>query len=230
MQLIYYIEDKSEVRELVICALKTVDYDVVKFGKPQCFFEALNKKSPDMILLDLNLSESDGMTILTNLKSNRYYKKIPVIIITDKSMEMYKVKSLESGADDFLTIPFGMLEMIARIRAILKRSCIRINEHEHIELNGIVFDYRKRELYYMDYSVALSYKEFELFHFLLVNRGLVLSRDKIIKRIWGCNFNGETRTVDMCIKSIRQKLDAAGCINFIKTIRNVGYKFDVDSK
>ncbi|MGB4437876.1 MAG: response regulator transcription factor [Sedimentibacter sp.] len=225
MKLIYCIEDDTGIRELITLALSTADFEVAGFEEAQSFYVEIKKKIPDLILLDLMLPKTDGMTILKELKKDTNYKNIPVIILTAKSMELDKVKGLESGADDFITKPFGVLELLARVKAVLRRSAKKVEENitEH---NGLVLDYNKRTLCYNGNSVALTYKEFELLNYLMLNKGIVLSRDKILQEIWGYDYEGETRTVDMHIKTIRQKLEMAGCPNFITTVRSAGYKLE----
>ena len=225
MRLIYCVEDEAGIRELITLALSTADFEVKGFEDAATFYAEMKNKLPDLILLDLMLPKIDGMTILRELKANAEYKSIPVIILTAKSMELDKVKGLESGADDFITKPFGVLELLARVKAVLRRSEKKVEE-EPIHYNNLVLDYNKRTLHYMDKPVTLTYKEFELLHYLMLNKGIVLSRDKILQEIWGYDYEGETRTVDMHIKTIRQKLETAGCTNYIATVRSAGYKLE----
>lgn len=226
MKLIYCIEDDAGIRELITLALSTADFEVAGFEEAQNLYAEIKKKIPDLIILDLMLPKTDGMTILKELKKDSDYKDIPVIILTAKSMELDKVKGLESGADDFITKPFGVLELLARVKAVLRRSGKKDLEDSIMEHNGLVLDYNKRTLSYEGKSVSLTYKEFELLHYLMLNKGIVLTRDKILQEIWGYDYEGETRTVDMHIKTIRQKLDLAGCPNFISTVRSAGYKLE----
>ncbi|WMJ77242.1 MULTISPECIES: response regulator transcription factor [unclassified Sedimentibacter] len=226
MRLVYCVEDDAGIRELITLALKTADFEIIGFEEAGSFYAQMKKKTPDLILLDLMLPKTDGMTILNDLKKDANYSHIPVIIITAKSMELDKVKGLESGADDFITKPFGILELLARVKAVLRRSGKKDNEDLVSEYNGLVLDYNKRTLSYNDNPITLTYKEFELLHYLMLNRGIVLSRDRILQEVWGYDYEGETRTVDMHVKTIRQKLDVAGCSNFIITVRGVGYKFE----
>ncbi len=226
MRLVYCVEDDAGIRELITLALKTADFEIIGFEEAGSFYAQMKKKTPDLILLDLMLPKTDGMTILNDLKKDANYSHIPVIIITAKSMELDKVKGLESGADDFITKPFGILELLARVKAVLRRSGKKDDEDLVSEYNGLVLDYNKRTLSYNDNPITLTYKEFELLHYLMLNRGIVLSRDRILQEVWGYDYEGETRTVDMHVKTIRQKLDVAGCSNFIITVRGVGYKFE----
>jgi len=199
---------------------------VIGFEDSEGLYKELKKKIPSLILLDIMLPKTDGMTILKELKKDSLYRDIPVIFITAKSMELDKVKGLESGADDFITKPFGVLELIARVKAVLRRAGDKVEEQDIIEYKGLAIDCSRRTVFYDGSPAALTYKEFELLHYLMLNSGIVLSRDKILQKIWGYDFEGETRTVDMHIKTIRQKLDIVGCPNYIKTVRSAGYKFE----
>lgn len=224
MRLIYCVEDEAGIRELITLALSTADFEVKGFEDAAAFYAEMKIRFPDLILLDLMLPKIDGMTILKELKNNSEYKSIPVIILTAKSLEIDKVKGLESGADDFITKPFGVLELLARVKAVLRRT--EKKTEEEVKYKDLAMDYSKRTLHYMDKPVLLTYKEFELLHYLMLNKGIVLSRDKILQEIWGYDYEGETRTVDMHIKTIRQKLEAAGCTNYIATVRSAGYKLE----
>ncbi|WP_313344252.1 response regulator transcription factor [Sedimentibacter sp.] len=226
MKLIYCVEDDVSIRELITLALSTADFEVMGFEEAGSFYNALKKRIPDLILLDLMLPKIDGMSILKSIKNDSLYSEIPVIILTAKSMELDKVKGLESGADDFITKPFGVLELMARVKAVLRRAGKKEILEDIIEYNDLTLDYNKRTLLYKDTTVVLTYKEFELLHYLMLNKGIVLSRDKILQEIWGYDYEGETRTVDMHIKTIRQKLDAAGCPNYVVTVRSAGYKLE----
>lgn len=226
MKLIYCVEDDAGIRELITLALSTADFEVVGFEESQEFYSELKKRIPDLIILDLMLPKIDGMSILRSLKKEKGYSDIPVIILTAKSLELDKVKGLESGADDFITKPFGVLELLARVKAVLRRSVKKTSDDDVIVYNELVLDYNKRTVLCNSNQVSLTYKEFELLHYLMLNKGLVLSRDKILQEIWGYDYEGETRTVDMHIKTIRQKLEAAGCPNYIITVRSAGYKLE----
>ncbi len=226
MKLIYCVEDDLGIRELITCALNTADFEVQGFEEFQGFLVSLKKRIPDLILLDIMLPKTDGLSILKFLKQDTAYRDIPIIMLTAKSMELDKVKGLESGADDYITKPFGVLELLARIKAVLRRAVNKTDEPGIIEFNGLVLDYSRRTINYNNKAADLTYKEFELLNYLMHNKGIVLSRDKILQKVWGYDYEGETRTVDMHIKSIRQKLDALGCPSYIKTVRSAGYKLD----
>jgi len=226
MKLIYCVEDDPGIRELIACTLNTADFEVVGFEESQGLIVELKKKIPDLILLDIMLPKTDGMTILRKLKQDDLYCDIPVIMLTAKSMEIDKVNGLESGADDFITKPFGVLELIARVKAVLRRSKSGSDERKILEYRSLRLDYDKRDVRFKNDSIELTYKEFELLFYLMLNKGIVLSREKILNKIWGYDYEGETRTVDMHIKTIRQKIEVTGCPNYIKTVRGAGYKFE----
>lgn len=228
MKLIYCVEDDPGIRELISCTLSTADFEVVGFEEPQGFFLELKKRAPDLILLDIMLPNTDGMAVLKKLKLDSLFCDIPVVMLTAKSMEIDKVKGLEAGADDFITKPFGVLELIARVKAVLRRSGNKIEEQNKniIEFKGLVIDYDKRDVSFENNPIILTYKEFELLFYLMLNKGIVLSRERILQKIWGYDYEGESRTVDMHIKTIRQKIELSGCPNYIKTVRSAGYKFE----
>lgn len=226
MKLIYCVEDDFGIRELIICALNTADFQVLGFEDSKGLFVGLDKKIPELILLDIMLPNKDGMSILKELKKDSKYKDIPVIMLTAKSMEVDKVKGLEAGADDYITKPFGVLELLARVKAVIRRSVYKADEQKIVEYNNLFLDYDKRTLSYENIPIFLTYKEFELLYYMMLNKGIVLSREKILQKIWGYDYEGESRTVDMHVKTIRKKLELAECPNFIKTIRVAGYKFE----
>lgn len=226
MKLIYCVENNESSIDLITYALCTADFEVVCFKEISDLYKALTTKIPDLILLDIMLSKFDGLSILYGLKNDQLLKKIPVIIINGNSSETDIVKFLESGADDYITKPFGVLEFMARIKAVLRRSGSIAQNSDTIESNGILLDYKRREASYNSKEIVLNYKEFELLYYLITNKGLALSRKIILKKVWGNDYKGETRTVDIHIRSIRLKLGSSGCPNLIKTVTGVGYKFD----
>lgn len=225
MPLIYCVEDDEGISELILCALKSGGYDAVAFDTPPKFYERMKKQIPSLILLDIMLPVEDGISVLKKIRADATYKSIPVIMLTAKSTEVDKVMGLEAGADDFITKPFGIMELLSRIKAVLRRSTSTeaptepLLRYEGLELDGL-----KRQVIFNQQPVELTFKEFELLAFLLKNTGIVLSRDKIVEKVWGYDFEGESRTVDMHIKTLRQKLEEAGCVDYIKTVRGVGYK------
>lgn len=223
MPLIYIVEDDVNIREIERYALKNSGFEAMEFECGKDMYKALEKKVPNLILLDIMLPNEDGLDILANLRKNKATKKIPIIMVTAKSTELDKVKGLDLGADDYMTKPFGIMELISRVKALLRRT-EDVEESAVLTNGSIVLDTDKRSVMVGDRSCELTYKEFELLKMLLLNRGIVLSRDKIMDQVWGFEYEGESRTVDMHIKTLRQKLGEAG--STIKTVRNVGYLID----
>ena len=222
---IYYVEDDTSIRELVPYALKTAEYQVMGFENAASFYKRLTEQQPDLILLDIMLPDEDGVSILKKLKSRPDTENIPVIMMTAKSSEYDKVLGLDSGADDYITKPFGVMELISRVKAVIRRSDrSKGSAGEVLKIGELVLDEQKHEVYARGQEVSLTFKEFELLSYLMKNRGLVLSRDKILNTIWNYEYEGESRTVDVHIGSLRQKLGTCG--DFIKTIRGIGYKIE----
>jgi two-component system alkaline phosphatase synthesis response regulator PhoP len=188
--------------------------------------EKLKYTIPDLILLGTMSHETYETAILHNLKRDERCKNIPVIILSTVSSEEVKVKFLDMGADDVITKPYGMLELIARVNAVLRCSRKTAAEQRLIEWNGIFLDYSKRVIRYENNYLGLNYKEYELFYYLIMNKGIVLSRDNMINKIWGSNYKGKKRAVNMYISSIRHKLSEAGCHDIIKTVRSAGFKIE----
>jgi len=223
MSKIFIVEDDENIRELVIYALNSNGFEVVGFEQGGEFFSRLKTDLPDLILLDIMLPDQDGINILKKIKNNESTKTVPVIMLTAKGSEYDKVKGLDLGADDYITKPFSILELISRIKAVLRRGAAKTKEkNDALTLANITLDVNKRKTEVNGEPVALTYKEFELLQYLLQNRGFVLSREKIIEQIWGFEFEGESRTVDMHIKTLRQKLGESGAL--IETVRGIGYK------
>ena len=219
--MIYFLEDDNNIRNFVIYALKNTGLDAEGFDHPEKFWDAMKKKKPDLLLLDIMLPGEDGISILKKIRSDSSTKEMPVIMLTAKGTEYDKVVGLDSGADDYVAKPFGTMELISRIKALLRRS----------GMNSDPVEYRKGALYLCPSKhivkvdgkdVTLTFKEFELLYYLVSNKGIVLSRDKLMNEVWGTDFEGETRTVDVHIRTLRQKLGRAG--EYIVTVRNVGYK------
>ena len=222
---IYYVEDDTSIRELVLYALKTAEFQVMGFENAASFYKRMKEQQPDLILLDIMLPDEDGVSILKKLKSRPDTENIPVIMMTAKSSEYDKVLGLDSGADDYITKPFGVMELISRVKAVIRRSDrSKGSAGEVLKIGELVLDELKHEVYARGQEVSLTFKEFELLSYLMKNRGLVLSRDKILNTIWNYEYEGESRTVDVHIGSLRQKLGTCG--DFIKTIRGIGYKIE----
>lgn len=224
MRRIFIVEDDEDIREIVLYALSSAGFEASGFESGVDFFKALEKDPclPVLVLLDIMLPGTDGMGILKRLRNTPRVKMIPVIMLTAKGSELDKVKGLDTGADDYITKPFGVMELISRINAVLRRSNESLEPCEKFEYRNILLNHAKRTVYTNGVETTLTYKEYELLYYLLINKGLVLSRDKIMEVVWGYDFMGESRTLDMHIRSLRQKLGSEG--EHIKTIRNVGYK------
>jgi len=221
MQKIYIVEDDEEIKELVIYALKS-QFDAVGFSRPADFWQSVKTDVPDLILLDIMLPDEDGLSILKYLKSGGKTRAVPVIMLTAKTGEYDRVKGLDLGADDYISKPFSVLELISRIKAVLRRSGGADDPVKTIKLGNISLYPNKRVVVINGENITLTYKEFELLQLLMENQGVVVNRDRIMSQIWGTGFEGESRTVDMHIKTLRQKLDPYGDI--IKTVRGIGYK------
>lgn len=218
---IYIVEDDKNIQEIEMFALKNAGYLTEGFDTAKSFFSKINEKLPDLILLDIMLPDQDGLNIVRRLRERPETVRIPIILVTAKTTELDKVKGLDIGADDYLTKPFGVMELISRVKALLRRSK-NLQEEKLLQIESVTLDSEKRVVYVGDAVCELTYKEFELLKLLMINAGIVLHRDTIMCDVWGVDYEGESRTLDMHIKTLRQKLGEAG--NMIKTVRNVGYK------
>ena len=223
MATIYIVEDDVNIREIERYALKNSGYNVEEFECGADLFKRLESKVPALILLDIMLPNEDGLDILTKLRSDKNTEKLPVIMVTAKTSELDKVKGLDLGADDYISKPFGVMELISRVKALLRRTS-SVQEDKKIAYKDIEIDNDKHAVYTNGEICELTFKEYELLKYMMINKGIVLSRDKIMNQVWGFDYQGESRTVDMHIKTLRQKLgDAGSCI---KTVRNVGYMIE----
>lgn len=220
MALIYIVEDDINISEIETYALTSSGFEVRTFTNAKEFFEALNEKLPALVMLDIMLPDDDGLSILKKLKNTPVASKIPVIMVSAKDSEIDKVKGLDTGADDYLTKPFGVMELIARVKALIRRTMPE-EDNKFLRYHELFMDNEKRRVYVSDELVELTFKEYELLKVLVMNAGIVLTRDVLMNKVWGTDYQGETRTVDMHIKTLRQKLKDGG--NLIKTVRNVGY-------
>ena len=221
--MIFCVEDDSNIRELVVYTLESTGLNARGFEDGKTFFEALALETPELVLLDIMLPGEDGMELLRKLKSSSKTKDIPVIMVTAKGAEYDKVKGLDSGADDYVTKPFGMMELVSRIKAVLRRSQKQETRSEEIMETGKIKIYtRKHEVESDGEVVNLTLKEYELLKILMRNENIVLTRDQLLEDIWGYDFDGETRTVDVHVRTLRQKLGNAG--EQIETVRGVGYR------
>ena len=220
---IYIVEDDKNIREIEMFALKNSGYVVEEFENAKSFFSRSVEKVPDLVLLDIMLPDMDGLEIVKKLRSRPDTVRVPIILVTAKTTELDKVKGLDIGADDYLTKPFGVMELISRVKALLRRSRA-LQDDKQLVLGDITLDSERREVHVGGELCELTFKEFELLKLLMVNAGIVLHRDTIMSDVWGTDYEGESRTLDMHIKTLRQKLGEAG--NLIKTVRNVWYKME----
>ena len=227
MQHILVVEDDADIRETIIYALESAGFFAVGFEKSSDFFAHLltDPTVPAGIILDIMLPEDDGLSILRKLRQIARYQSLPILMLTAKSSEIDKVKGLDLGADDYMTKPFGVMELISRVKALLRRSGQQSTDTALLIHENIQLQHTKRKVLVDDTPIALTFKEYELLYLLMVNSGMVLSRDKILASVWGYDYEGESRTLDMHIKSLRQKLGIAS--EHIVTVRNVGYQFGV---
>lgn len=222
--MIYLLEDDSNIRDFVLYALNGQDMEAEGFERPSEFWAALSQRMPDLLLLDIMLPEEDGMEILRKLRAKPDTRRLPVIMLTAKDTEFDRVLGLDEGADDYVAKPFSMLELVSRIRAVLRRAG---GTAADFRLGRLYISPEKHQVQVDGQDVALTLKEFELLRILLENRGRVLTRTQLQDHVWGYEFDGESRTVDVHIRTLRQKLGACGEI--IETVRGVGYKIG-DSK
>lgn len=218
--MIYLVEDDNNIRELVVYTLNNTGFKAEGFASASAFWQAVDKLPPSLCLLDIMLSGEDGLSILKKLKSSQKTAKIPVIMLTAKGTEYDKIVGLDTGADDYIPKPFGMMELLARIRAVLRRS----DEPSQTvyEIGGLWVNIDEHRVKVDRDPVLLTYKEFSLLQYFLENQGIVLSREKILSHVWGYEFDGENRTVDVHIRTLRQKLGNRG--DLIETVRGAGYR------
>ena len=219
MALIYVVEDDENIREIETIALKNSNYLVKSFGRASEFYRALDDILPDLVLLDVMLPDENGCDIVKRLRSQSATRRLPVIMVTAKTSEMDMVKGLDDGADDYIKKPFSVMELLSRVKALLRRSTEETAQQ--LQVGGIQLDNARRVVLAEGKSVELTYKDYELLRYLMINAEMVLSREAIMRFVWGTEFEGETRTVDMHIKTLRQKLGTCG--HQIGTVRNVGY-------
>lgn len=219
--MIYCIEDERNIRELLVYTLGTTGFEAKGIRDGKELKKALKEELPQLILLDIMLPGEDGYSILEKLKSNQETRDIPVIMVTAKEAEYDKVRALDSGADDYITKPFGMMEFIARVKAVLRRAAKQAGKKEYT-YKGLTIHVERHQVFDRERAVELTLKEFELLRYLMENQGIVLSRDQILEKIWGYEYAGETRTVDVHIRTLRQKLGDSGFL--IETVRGVGYR------
>jgi len=220
--MIYCVEDDSTIRDLMVYTLNVSGFEAQGFESDVEFWPAMRRQKPELVILDVMLPGEDGLSILNKMRSLPLTADIPVIMATAKGSEYDKVVGLDSGADDYLAKPFGMMEMVSRIKAVLRRTGTK--QQEVIKYQNIILDERKHSVTVDGRQVSLTLKEYELLKFFLENPGQVMTRDMLLSRVWGFDFAGETRTVDVHIGTLRTKLEKAG--DLIQTVRGVGYKLE----
>lgn len=223
--MIYYLEDDDSIRELVIYTLLHSNLSAKGFSNSHDFWKAMEEKKPSLLLLDIMLPGEDGLQILKKLRAERNTKRLPVMMITAKGSEYDKVYGLDIGADDYITKPFGMMELVARVKAMLRRVDDHDDQPSYV-LGCLQVCPARHEVKVEDEPITLTYKEFELLCLLLKHQGMVLNRDQILSQIWGYEFDGESRTVDVHIRTLRHKLGKAG--DYIETVRGIGYKMGTE--
>ena len=225
--LIYILEDDEQILEMMTYALQSSDYEVAGFQSAFALYQQLSQRLPSLILLDLMLPDEDGLTVLKKLRSDPVYQDLRIIIVSAKSSELDKVRGLDLGADDYLTKPFGIMELISRVKAQLRRVPGSASLSPLLSWGSLSLNPATREVFCGQESITLTYKEFELLELLIQHPGQVLSRNIIMDRVWGYDFEGTSRTLDMHIRTLRQKLGKQG--KMVQTIRNVGYKLECSS-
>lgn len=220
--MIYLLEDDRNIRDFTVYAVQSAGYAVRGFALPSEFRAAVAEETPDVVLLDIMLPEEDGLSVLRWLRSTPKTENLPIMMLTAKSTEFDKVLGLDSGADDYLAKPFGVMELLSRIRALLRRT-ERSAEEPELSSDDIILSRQGHTVTVGGKAVGLTCKEFDLLALLMQNRGIVLSRDRILQAVWGYDYAGESRTVDVHIRTLRAKLGDAG--NAIETVRGYGYRF-----
>ena len=220
MATIYVVEDDNDILEIETFALKNSNYEVKGFTNAKDFYAAVEDKVPSLAVLDVMLPDEDGLQIVQKLRHNPRAAHIPIIMVTARTTEIDKVKGLDIGADDYMTKPFGVMELISRVKALLRRSG-RTHSSPVLTFQNIKMEEDKHFVSVNEKPCELTFKEYELLKLLLTNAGIVVGRDTILEKVWGTDFEGESRTLDMHIKTLRKKLGDAGA--YIKTVRNVGY-------
>lgn len=219
MAVVYIVEDDENIREIEEFALMNAGHKVLGFENAKSFYKQTGEVLPDLVLLDVMLPDESGNEIVRKLRKNPDTKKLPIIMVTAKTTELDLVKGLEDGADDYIKKPFSVMELISRVKALLRR--LEPEEIKQVSLDELTLNNEKHEVTLDGKPVELTFKEYELLQYLLINKGIVLSRDSIMDEIWGMAYEGESRTLDMHIKTLRHKLGDFG--NHIRTVRNVGY-------
>ena len=221
--MIWCVEDDPSIRDIVVYALNSTGLEAYGFEDGQIFWDTLQEKQPDLILLDVMLPGIDGIELLTRMKGTERFREIPVIMATAKGTEFDKVQSLDLGADDYLVKPFGMMEMVSRVKAVLRR-CKPCEDLNLLKLGELVLNRSEHKVTIAGERVVLTYKEYELLKLFLAHPGVAFTREKLLQNVWNTDYVTESRTVDMHIRTLRQKLGAYG--SAIETVRNVGYRLE----
>ena len=221
--MIWCVEDDSSIRDIEVYALTSTGFEAKGFEDGDSFWNALQTEQPDLVVLDVMLPGKDGVTLLKMMKSSQEFSQIPVIMATAKGTEYDKIQSLDLGADDYLVKPFGIMEMVSRVKAVLRR-CKPVKETKLLKLNGLILNPDEHTVAVDGERVVLTYKEYELLHLFLSQPGTAFTREQLLASVWNTDYMGETRTVDMHIRTLRQKLGSYGHI--IETVRNVGYRLE----
>lgn len=219
MALIYIVEDDESIREIEEFALRNAGHKVIGFPDAKSFYRKLDEILPELVLVDIMLPDENGNEIVRRIRRNPDTRRLPVIMVTAKTAEIDLIKGLEDGADDYIRKPFSVMELISRVKALLRRT--EPEEIRTLSLDELILNNEKREVTIDGQAIELTYKEYELLQLLLMNKGIVLSRDTIMDHVWGISYEGESRTLDMHIKTLRQKMGIYGAR--IRTVRNVGY-------
>lgn len=223
MATIYVVEDDQNIREIESFALKNSGYEVEDFACAGDFYKRIERVLPDLVMLDIMLPDRDGLDILKDLRSRVDTRRLPIIMVTAKTTEIDKVKGLDQGADDYLIKPFGVMELISRVKALLRRSS-GLQEDAVLQFQDLQMNLEKHRVSIGSETIELTFKEFELLRIFMQNAGIVLQRETLMNKVWGTDYEGESRTLDMHIKTLRQKIGEYG--NHIKTVRNVGYRLE----
>lgn len=221
MALIYILEDDNSVRELESYALQGNGFDVNGFENPKQFYEALKKEIPDLVVIDVMLPGEDGVSITKKLRSSMEYKNIPIVMVTAKDSEIDAIRGLDSGADDYITKPFSVMIFLSRIKAVLRRAGSK-DERKNYTYKTITLDDKKHKVYSDGKEVELTFKEYEILKYLILNKGIAVTREQLLNKVWGYDNESESRTVDSHMLTLRKKLGESGAL--IETIRHVGYK------
>jgi len=220
--MIYYVEDDANIRELVVYTLNQTGLTAKGFSDSYSFFSAAAEQKPSLILLDIMLPGEDGLTILKKIRGNNYTSSVPVMMVSAKSAEYDKVTGLDLGADDYIAKPFGMAELVARVKALLRRSGVKTTP-ERLQRNELIVDVAKHTVTSGGQNIALTHKEFSLLAYLMENAGRAFTREQLLETVWGYDYEGGTRTVDVHVQTLRSKLGASG--SYVETVRGVGYRF-----